>query len=36
VSGRRLLALVLGLVVVGVVAFVVFTFIGHGSGDTGP
>jgi hypothetical protein len=34
-SARRLLALALGLVVVGVVAFVVFTISGHGSGDTG-
>jgi len=35
VSRRHLLVLALGLVVVGVVALIVFTVLGHGSGDSG-
>jgi hypothetical protein len=35
VSRRRLVVLVLGLVAVGVVALIVFTVLGHGSGDSG-
>jgi hypothetical protein len=34
-SRRRVVVLALGLVAVGVVALIVFTVLGHGSGDSG-